>query len=44
MKRYKELAIKVVVFSLQDIITNSQSEAADDLGEWNDEWFSNRNG
>lgn len=44
MKQYEELIIKVVVLSMQDIITNSRSEEADDLGGWNDEWFSKTNG
>lgn len=43
MKIYEVLEIKFIFFFGQDIITNSQSESADDLGGWNDDWFAQGN-
>ena len=43
MKKYETLEIKVVFFFEQDIITNSSSENADDLGGWNNDWFAKSN-
>lgn len=36
---------KIFFFQLQDIIANSPStdEDADDLGDWNNNWFANKN-
>lgn len=39
MKNYEILDMEVIWFSVQDIITNSQNEDADDLGGWNNDWF-----
>ena len=44
MKKYEMLEMKVVFFFEQDIITNSTSESADDLGSWNNDWFAQGNG
>ena len=44
MKKYEALAIKIVFFFDQDIITNSSNESADDLGGWNSDWFAKGNG
>ena len=44
MKKYEMLEMKVIFFFEQDIITNSTSESADDLGGWNNDWFANGNG
>ena len=35
MKPYEMPDVKIIFFISQDIITNSQSETADDLGGWN---------
>ena len=43
MKKYEMLEMKVIFFFEQDIITNSTSEAADDLGGWNNDWFAQGN-
>lgn len=39
MGKYEELKIRIIVFFNSDIITDSISESADDLGEWNNDWF-----
>lgn len=39
MKKYEMLEMKVIFFFEQDIITNSTSENTDDLGGWNNDWF-----
>ena len=39
MEKYEELKIKITFFFNSDVITNSTSESADDLGEWNSDWF-----
>jgi hypothetical protein len=39
MKPYKMPDVKIIFFISQDIIANSQSETADDLGGWNSDWF-----
>jgi hypothetical protein len=40
MYKYEELFIKVIYLQEQDIITNSTfGENADDLGGWNNDWF-----
>ena len=44
MKKYEMLEMKVVFFFEQDIITNSTSESADDLGGWDKDWFAQGNG
>ena len=44
MKKYEMLELKVVFFFEQDIITNSTSESADDLGCWDNDWFAQGNG
>ena len=44
MKKYEMLEMKVLFFFEQDIITNSTSESADDLGGWNSDWFAQGNG
>ena len=44
MKKYEMLEMKVIFFFEQDIITNSTSENADDLGGWNTDWFAKGNG
>ena len=45
MYKYEELFIKVIYLQEQDVITNSTSgENADDLGGWNNDWFTQNNG
>lgn len=44
MKKYEYLEIELLVFQPQDIITNSPSESADDIGGWNSDWFAKGNG
>ena len=44
MGKYEELKIKIIFFFNLDIITNSTSESADDLGEWNSDWFAQPKG
>ena len=44
MKKYKMLEMEIVFFFEQDIITNSISESADDLGSWDNDWFAQGNG
>jgi hypothetical protein len=45
MYKYEELFIKVIYSQEQDIITNSTSgENADDLGVWDNDWFTQNNG
>ena len=44
MKKYEMLEMKVVFFFEQDIITNSTSESADDLGGWDNDWVAQGNG
>ena len=45
MYKYEELFIKVIYLQEQDIITNSTGfENADDLGGWNNGWFTQNNG
>ena len=39
MEKYEELKIKITFFFGSDIITYSSDESADDLGEWNNDWF-----
>ena len=39
MNKYKELEVEVLFLKEQDVITSSP-EGADDLGCWNDNWFS----
>ena len=39
MEKYEELKIKITFFFNLDVITYSTSESADDLGEWNNDWF-----
>ena len=43
MKKYETLAMKVIFFFEQDVITNSTSENVDDLGGWNNDWFTKGN-
>ena len=43
MNTYQELEIKIIRFTLQDVVRTS-GESADDFGEWNDDWFSKSNG
>lgn len=43
MKKYKDLEIELLFFQPQDIITNSPSESADDIGGWNSDWFASWN-
>ena len=43
MKKYEMLAMKVIFFFEQDVITNSTSENADDLVGWNNDWFAKGN-
>ena len=43
MKKYEMLEMEVVFFFEQDVIANSTSESADDLGGWNNGWFSQNN-
>jgi hypothetical protein len=45
MYKYEGLFIKVIYLQEQDIITNSTDfENADDLGGWNNGWFTQNNG
>lgn len=39
MKPYEMLDVRIIFSISQDIITNSKSEAADDFGGWNSDWF-----
>ena len=38
------MIIKVIFFENNDVITNSKNDAADDLGGWNSDWFTQNNG
>lgn len=45
--QYESPFLDIVLLQTQDIITNSSSvnsESADDLGGWNDNWFPQNNG
>ena len=42
--QYESPFLDTVLLQMQDIITNSSSESADDLGGWNDNWFPQNNG
>ena len=44
MKEYEKMTIKVIFFENNDVITNSKNDAADDLGGWNSDWFTQNNG
>ena len=44
MKEYEKMIIKVIFFENNDVITNSMNDAADDLGGWNSDWFTQNNG
>lgn len=39
MKEYQEVEMQIISFALQDVITSSPNENADDLGNWNGDWF-----
>lgn len=41
--QYETLEIWILLSEHQDVITSSGEDAADDMGDWNDEWF-NKNG
>ena len=43
MKKYEILELEVIFLLEQDIITNSKTESADDLGGWNNDWFAKGN-
>ena len=34
----------IIFFENNDVITNSKNDAADDLGGWNSDWFTQNNG
>jgi hypothetical protein len=44
MQGYEKIDIKIIVFENNDVITNSRNDAADDLGGWNSDWFTQNNG
>ena len=44
MQEYEKMAIKVIFFESNDVITNSNFDAADDVGGWNSDWFTQNNG
>ena len=44
MQEYDKIDIKVIFFENNDVITNSKNDAADDLGGWNSDWFTQNNG
>lgn len=46
MYKYEDLKIKIIYWQPQDIVTSStsDSESADDLGGWNEGWFTQNNG
>ena len=44
MKKYEALELEIIFFFKQDIITNSPTENADDLGGWDPDWFAQGNG
>ncbi len=43
MKQYQDIEVKIVLFTMHDMIRTS-NESADDLGNWNSEWFPKREG
>jgi hypothetical protein len=43
MEKYRELEMEIILSFEQDIITSSKTEGADDLGEWNNNWFTQGN-
>ena len=44
MQEYEKIEIQVIFFENYDIITKSKNDAADDLGGWNSDWFTQNNG
>ena len=44
MQKYEKIDIKIIVFENNDVIANSKNDAADDLGGWNIDWFTQNNG
>ena len=43
MKKYEELKLKLVFYLGRDVIATSASEKDDDLGSWDDDWFTGGN-
>ena len=44
MQEYEKIEIQVIFLDNHDIITNSKNDDADDLGGWNNDWFTQNNG
>ena len=44
MQKYEKIDIKIIVFESNDVITNSKNDVEDDLGGWNNDWFTQNNG
>ena len=44
MQKYEKIDIKIMIFENNDVITNSKNDVADDLGGWNNDWFTQNNG
>ena len=43
MQEYEKIDITITVFESGDVIATSM-EGADDLGQWNEGWFTKNNG
>lgn len=43
MKEYENVNITIVLLEINDVITNSKNDGADDLGGWNNDWFAQNN-
>ena len=41
---YKDLKLRLVFYEDTDVIAASKEDAADDLGGWNNAWFTQNNG
>ena len=39
MQEYEKINITIIFFENSDVITNSNFDAADDVGGWNEAWF-----
>lgn len=42
--QYESPYLSIVFLQEQDVITLSVNEGADDMGEWNGDWFPQKNG
>ena len=43
MGQYQDIEVKIILFTAHDVIQTS-GESADDLGNWNGDWFSKSEG